>query len=80
MGDIITMKKPTYQNSIQDKRLTAMEERMVKMSDYYNHQITQIRADIAGCNIKLASIETNQKTLMWFMFAVIGALIALFFK
>lgn len=69
-----------YQNEIQDKRITAVEDRMVQITDYYNHQITAIRSEISECNIKLASIESNQKVLMWFMFAIVGALIALFFK
>ncbi len=69
-----------YLDSIQDKRITAVEDRMVQITDYYNHQITAIRSEISECNIKLASIEANQKILLAFMGAIGAALIALFFK
>jgi uncharacterized protein YdaL len=62
-----------YQNKLQDERITNVESKFDRLCDYYNHQITAIKEDIAY-------IKANQKTLMWFMFAIIGALIGLFFK
>ncbi len=70
----------SYRNNIQDERITSLEVQIIKMSDYFNHQITQVRKDISDINVSLASIKSNQKILLGFMMAIIVALISLFFK
>lgn len=62
-----------YQNNIQDQRITYLENRFNTVCENYNHNITQIKVDIA-------SIKANQKYLVWFMLAFLGGLIGLFLK
>jgi hypothetical protein len=67
------MSNTPYQNEIQDKRITSLEDRFNTVCENYNHNFTTIKVDIAD-------IKANQKILMFFMLAVIGTLISLFFK
>ena len=62
-----------YQNDIQDKRLTSLEEKFSTMCDNHAHDISDIRESIAG-------IKANVKILVWFMLAQIGAIISLWIK
>ena len=48
-----------YQNNIQDKRISTLEEQFVKMCDHYNHQITDVNSRISIIEIKQESIRTD---------------------
>jgi len=65
--------KENYQNNQQDQRITNLEKDFRIVCDNYNHEISYVQIDIA-------EIKTNQKILLWFMFAIIGGIIALYFK
>lgn len=62
-----------YQNGIQDKRISTLENDFKTVCANYNHEIGAVQVDIA-------EIKTNQKILLWFMFAILGSIIALYFK
>lgn len=62
-----------YQNESQDRRITALENNFQSICENYNHEIGKVQVDIA-------EIKTNQKILLWFMFAMLAGMIGLFFK
>lgn len=60
-------------NKEQDRRITSLEEQFIQVCAKYNEEIGDIQ-------IKLTELSTNQKFLLWFMFAILGGIIGLFFK
>jgi hypothetical protein len=62
-----------YQNKIQDSRISKLEDEFRTVCSNYNHEIGAVQIDIA-------EIKANQKILLWFMFAMLGGIIALYFK
>lgn len=63
----------TKQNDYQDQRLTSLEDKFSKMCDNHAHDVLNIRESIAD-------IRANQKYLIWFMLAILSAVISLWIK
>lgn len=68
-----SQEKSQYQNGIQDQRISKLEEDFRTVCTNYNHEIGAVQVDIA-------EIKANQKILLWFMFAMLGGIVALYFK
>lgn len=74
----------TNQNNKQDLQIAELKTDV----SWIKNEITSVRASLArmetNCiptiNASLARADTNQKVLMAFMFAIVAALIGLFFK
>ena len=62
-----------YQNKIQDERITRLEDQFANVCSKYNEEIGEVKVNIAR-------LATNQRTLLWFMFAVLGGVISLWLK
>ena len=68
-----------YQNTIQDQRMTKLEEDFREVCSNYNHEIGEVRDSIAIVKQDVAQVKTNVDWLMrsyWVVAtASIGALI-----
>ena len=62
-----------YQNNLQDQRIASLEDKFSKMCDNHAH-------DVGGIRIDIADIKANQKYLIWFMLAILSAVISLWIK
>lgn len=60
-------------NKEQDRRINAIEEKFNSVCEKYNEEIGDIQN-------KITELATNQKFLLWFMFAILTGIIGLFFK
>jgi len=69
-----------YQNQIQDKRISALEEQFVKVCDHYNRQITNYNHQITKISVDMADMKANQRIIMWFLGVIVVALVGLFIQ
>jgi hypothetical protein len=74
----------TERNNIQDIQiatLTANQESTSKKVDCLSDKVDQIMTNhLYHIKEDLAKLSANQKILLWFMFAMLGGIVALYFK
>ena len=79
------MTKPNYnKNAEQDMAIARIEERVKSLESKcqsIENKIDNIKNNcLTEINKQIVKLDTNQKMLMFFMMAIIGALIGLYFR
>lgn len=67
-------------NSKQDIQLARLEERCKKIDDIDNKVEAILTNHLPHLTTAVAKLDTNQKILLGFMFAIVAALIGLYFN